>query len=265
MKNLTLIGMLWIVLAITFNLSSCDNLIDYSPYDTDVQRTNLNGENISTIEAAPPPADSLLIVVISDTHSIHTKLKDAIRHINQMRGISFVVINGDITNWGLAKEYKDFHRDITQLKIPFITVIGNHDYLSNGGKIFKRMFGEVNFSFHAGNQKVVVFDNVVWEKGNRSPDFNWLEANLPSGNNQPSLLFTHIHIWDPQLGNGYADRMREIIEKSKVQLCVFGHGSNYQFKIENKVSYLVVPKIATQMLTKITVTGDTAIHEIIKF
>ena len=163
MKNFTLIGILWIVSAITLNLSSCGNLIDYSPYDTDVKITNLNAENISKIEAAPQPEVSLLIVVISDTHAIHTKLQTAIRFINQMQGISFVVINGDITNWGLAKEYKDFHQDITQLKIPFITVIGNHDYLSNGGNIFKRMFGQVNFSFHAGNHKVVVFDNVVWE------------------------------------------------------------------------------------------------------
>jgi hypothetical protein len=144
-------------------------------------------------------------------------------------------------------------------------VIGNHDYLSNGGKIFNRIFGEVNFSFHVGNRKVVVFDNVVWEKGNHPPDFDWLEANLPSEGNQPSILFTHIHIWDPQLENGYADRMREIIEKNRVLICVFGHGSNYKFEIENNRSYLVVPKIAAGALTKITLTGDTAIHEIIKF
>lgn len=265
MKNFTLIGMLWIVTAIAINLSSCGNLIDYSPYDTDVKNTNLNAENIAKIEASPPPADTLLIVVISDTHAIHTKLRTAIRFINQMQGISFVVINGDITNWGLAKEYKDFHHDITKLKVPFITVIGNHDYLSNGGQIFKRMFGEVNFSFHAGNQKVIGFDNVVWEKGNHSPDLDWLEANLPSGGDQPSVLFTHIHIWDPQLGNGYADRMREIIEENRVQLCVFGHGSNYRFQIENNIPYLVVPKIAAEALTKITLTKDTVVHEIIKF
>jgi hypothetical protein len=112
---------------------------------------------------------------------------------------------------------------------------------------------------------VVVFDNVVWEKGNHSPDFDWLEANLPSGDNQPSILFTHIHIWDPQLENGYADRMREIIEKNKVPICVFGHGSYYKFEIENNIPYLVVPKIAVEALTKITLTRDTAIHEIIKF
>lgn len=265
MKNLTRIKMLWIVSAITLIGSSCGNLIDYSPYDTDVKNTNLNAENIAKIETSSPPADSLGFVVISDTHANHTQLQTAIRFINQMQGISFVVINGDITNWGLAKEYNDFHQDITQLKVPFITVIGNHDYLSNGGMIFKRMFGEMNFSFHAGNQKVVVFDNIVWEKGNHSPDLDWLQANLPSVGDQPSLLFTHIHIWDPQLENGYADRMREIIEVNRVQLCVFGHGSNHRFEIENHIPYLVVPKIAAGALTKITLTKDTVVHEIIKF
>lgn len=260
-----MVGMLLIVSAITLLLPSCGDLIEYSPYDADVKTTNQNNVNISRILNAPLPADSLIIAVISDTHANHTNLNDAIKFINRLTDISFVVINGDITNWGLAKEYKDFYSDISKLKVPSITVIGNHDYLSNGAIIYNRLFGAPNFSFVFGNQKIVVFDNVVWEKGNHSPDFDWLESKLPHDENQTSILFTHIHPWDPQLENGYAERMLSIIEKNKVLINVFGHGSNPRFEVMNKRQYLVVPKIAVRAMTRLSIASDTAVFKIIKF
>lgn len=263
MKHLSVIGLLLIVSVINVSLSSCDNFIDYSPYDADVKTTDLNAENISNIQQVPLISDSLVIVVISDTHSNHIQLLDAIHYINNLSGISFVVVDGDITNWALVKEYKDYYRNISKLKVPSLTVIGNHDYLSNGATIYKRMFGPTNFSFNYGNYQIVVFDNVVWENGNRSPNLDWLESTMNS-EELPSILFTHIHPWDIQLENGYADRMREIIEKNKVLISIFGHGT-YTWEIRNNRQYLVVPKIMLRSLARISLTKDTAVFKIIKF
>lgn len=264
MKHLSVIGLLLIVSVINVSLSSCDNLIDYSPYDADVKTTDLNAENISKIQQTPLLSDSLVIVVISDTHSNHTQLLDAIQYINNLPGISFVVIDGDITNWALVKEYKDYYHSISKLNVPSLTVIGNHDYLSNGATIYKRMFGPTNFSFNHENYKIVIFDNVVWESGNRSPNLDWLEATMNSEEEKPQILFTHIHPWDIQLENGYADRMRQIIEKNKVLISVFGHGT-YTYEIKNNHQYLVVPKIMLRSLARISLTQDTAVFKIIKF
>lgn len=264
MKKIYSFSRLLIISLIIANLSSCDNLVDYSPYDTDVKSLNKNAENISRIQKTPRLSDSLVIVVISDTHSNHTQLLDAISLINKMPDISFVVVDGDITNWALAKEYKDYSRNLSKLNVPSLTVIGNHDYLSNGAKIYRRMFGDTNFSFNLTDHKIVVFDNIVWERGNRSPDFDWLESALLSENDLPSILFTHIHPWDPQLENGYAVRLREIIENSPVLISVFGHGT-HKYERRNNRQYLVVPKIMLRTLTRISLTPDTAVFKMIKF
>lgn len=248
-----------------FLTSSCDKLTDYSPYDANIDHRDLNAFNIEEIQNMQQPADSVVFVAISDTHTNYSDLRAAVTTINKMEGISFVAVCGDVTDLGLLKEFDDYYHLISRLNIPYVTVIGNHDYLSNGKLIYTKMFGPTNFHFDIGHFRMVVFDNVVWENGNREPDFNWFQETLPVPEGMTSIALYHIHPWDPQLENGYTDKMQAAIESNPVALSIFGHGHNYKAEEIASRNYLMLPDISKRGMARITLTGQTALVKMINF
>ena len=202
-----------LILASCIVFVSCDKMTHYSPYDANTKHSNVNSINISEILSKQQSDDSLVFIAISDTHTEYSDLRAAVTTINEMKDISFVMVCGDVTDWGLFNEFDDYYHLISRLNIPFVTLIGNHDYLSNGKLIFNKMFGPTNFYFDIGNYRMAVFDNVVWENGNQEPDFNWFQQTLNVPEGMTSVACYHIHRFDPQLENGYADKMLGIIEK----------------------------------------------------
>jgi predicted MPP superfamily phosphohydrolase len=160
-------------------LPACSDLIEYSPYDADFSAKSLNlfyTENMNP--SLQHESDTLTFAFLSDSHFYYDKLASAVKSINTKSDISFVAICGDITDSGMAREYEYYLKQVRKLRFPFVTVIGNHDYLSNGNISFKRMFGESNFSFTCGTYKFIVFNSVVWENNNKSPDFDWLKNEV---------------------------------------------------------------------------------------
>ncbi|OFX62156.1 MAG: hypothetical protein A2066_02880 [Bacteroidetes bacterium GWB2_41_8] len=244
---------------------SCDKLTHFSPYDANTEHSNVNAINISEIASMKLPDDSITFIAISDTHTAYSDLRAAVTTINQMEGISFVVVCGDVTNLGLFNEFDDYYHLVNRLNIPFVTLIGNHDYLSNGKSIYTKMFGPTNFHFDIGNYRMVVFDNIVWENGNREPDFNWFQQTLEVPEGMTSIACFHIHPKDSQLENGYADKMREIIEKNPVALSIFGHGHDYWEEEVNNRRYLMVPDVAMRNMARITLVNKAATIEILNF
>lgn len=254
-----------LILVICIAFASCDEMTDFSPYDANTEHSNVNSVNISEILSKQQPGDSLVFIAISDTHTEYSDLRAAVTTINEMEGISFVMVCGDITDWGLFNEFDDYYHLISRLNIPFVTLIGNHDYLSNGKLIFNKMFGPTNYYFDIGHYRMVVFDNVVWENGNQEPDFNWFQQTLNVPEGMTSVACYHIHPLDPQLGNGYADKMRGIIEKYPVSLSIFGHGHDCWEEGINNRRYFMVPDITMRNMAKITLANQAATIEILNF
>lgn len=246
-------------------IGSCNKLTHYSPYDANTEHSNVNAINISKITGMQWFGDSITFIVLSDTHTAYSDLRAAVATINQMEEISFVVVCGDVTNLGLYKEFDDYYHLIRRLNIPFVTLIGNHDYLSNGKLIFNKMFGPTNFYFDIGNYRMAVFDNIVWENGNREPDFDWFRQTLTTPEGMTSLACYHISPWDSQLENGYTDKMKEIIESSPVILNIFGHGHDYREEEINNRRYLMVPDITMRSMVKICLKNKTATYKILKY
>jgi 3',5'-cyclic-AMP phosphodiesterase len=257
-----LYGMIALALLVT---CSCNKLTQYSPYDANTEHSDVNSLNIAEIQSKLQPGDSLVFIAISDTHTDYSDLRAAVTAINEMEGISFVMVCGDVTDWGLFNEYDDYYHLISRLNIPFVTLIGNHDYLSNGKLIFNKMFGPTNYYFDIGNYRMVVFDNVVWENGNQAPDFEWFQQTLNVPEGMTSVACFHIHRFDPQLENGYADKMLGIIEKYPVSLSIFGHGHDYWEEEVNNRRYLMVPDISMRNMAKITLANKTATVQILNF
>ncbi len=210
-------------------LVSCNNLFSYSPFDANLKTQRLNNASIASLQAIPAAEnDTLWFAVISDPHNNYDDLDDAIASINRMKEVRFVVCCGDITNWGTTDEYRWYRDRIAKSVHPVITMIGNHDYLSNGHLVFQRMFGDTDFSFAYAGYNFVFFDNVVWENKNSTPDFEWLQHNLST--TKPNILFAHIPVWSDQMEGILGQCMDSIISDNKQIIgAIYGHDHSYEY------------------------------------
>ncbi|WP_088323007.1 metallophosphoesterase family protein [Polaribacter tangerinus] len=222
----------------------CDNVFDYSVYGAEVRNEDKNStaRNITLIKNLQPTSNSFKFAFITDIHYYYTNFRKVIDDINKNEDILFVIIGGDMTEQAVLKEYEIFYDIIDNLKKPYLTVIGNHDYKSNGAQIYNAMFGSFNYSFYFDNKKFVFFDNIVWES-KKNPDFTWLSKELENSN-AANQVFVFAHI--PPNGDQFTEEMREtytsILENQKVTLSTHGHTHNYYFK-QNTVSYLTGPSV----------------------
>ncbi|MCY1534222.1 Calcineurin-like phosphoesterase [compost metagenome] len=115
--------------------------------------------------------------------------------INARNDIDFVILNGDISDFGQLLEFEGIYSIYSKLRVPFISIIGNHDLVANGPFIYQRMFGDLNFTFNYGNVKFVCFDSNSREYNFNGavPNIPWLKANftLESGLSY-ILAFSHV-------------------------------------------------------------------------
>ena len=165
-----------------------------SPYVSNTPSSKLNSKQLSSIKAQEPGADqSFKIAVISDTHNYYKELEEQIDYINKHRSeYAFVLIGGDLTNLGLLREFETTKKLLQNLNLPYLSAIGNHDLLSNGGDVFEQMFGADNFSFTYNQTKFIIFNNNNWESSGKVPDLNYVESEMLSSTSTYNILIGHV-------------------------------------------------------------------------
>jgi outer membrane protein assembly factor BamB/predicted MPP superfamily phosphohydrolase len=179
---------------------------------------------------------------LSDTHvgSItgEEDLRASVRDINSLTGLSFVVISGDVTEYG-SREQLRLAKDILDgLKIRCHVVPGNHDtkWSESGATDFPRLWKEDRFVFnHGGFCFIGLHEGPIMKMadGHWAPqDVRWLEAtlkNLPD-TNQPIVFVTHYPI-DNGIDNWYV--VLDLLKKYNTQVALCGHihrNSNESFE-----------------------------------
>jgi predicted phosphodiesterase len=242
-------------------LTGCSDLIEYSPFETEISEHNYNQRNINKIDSTI--ADTLRFAFISDSHNYIDDLKDAIKRINADTTIKFILVGGDVTSYGLQKEYEWYFKAIKKAKVPVITVIGNHDYLSNGHKIFKKMFGPTNCYFFTGQYKFILFDDVVWENNNKIPDFGWLLEQL-SDTLHKNILVTHIPPWSDQMVRLEKDFI-QAITVNRPLIILMGHTHAYSEGEFEGTHYTVTGTIEDRTFLKISLINEKSIIQKIDY
>lgn len=243
------------IVLLVISLSSCDDLIQYSPYDADVSEYNLNEKNISKINGTND-ADTLWFIALSDVHHWYDNLKEATNKINTLPNISFVVVCGDITDAGLSKEFEWYNEVMHNLKVPYITIIGNHDYRSNGAIIYNKMFGPSNFTFDVSSYHFVGFDDVVWEHDNTFPDFEWLNSSLCDTTNTLQIVFAHLPPWSSDLNLDLEDLEQIISIKPKQALIIHGHEHGYYYELLH-AEHLVLGSVENGEMYLVGLCGES--------
>ncbi len=172
-------------------------------------------------------------ILLSDTHVGSTTgeedLRATIREINALTNMSFVILSGDVTEYGARAQLQLAKQLLGELKIPCYVVPGNHDtkWSESGATDFPKLFGDERFHFeYGGYQFIAIHQGPLMKMGDGywSPqDVRWLKETLQAMRdpNQPVIFITHYPI-DDGIANWY--EVLDLLKHYNTQVVLHGHG-----------------------------------------
>ena len=171
---------------------------------------------------------------ISDNHLgsfayAEDDLRQAIEDINSMDSIEFVILSGDLTEFGVTSEFALLQRMIDSLQKPYYMVDGNHDvnWSENGTTTFEKYFtgNAPRFCFDThGIRFIGCGSGPMLRMG--APhipreEINWLKKVLDTTDvNQPVIFVNHFPQFE-EIANSY--EVTNILKKYNVQYILCGH------------------------------------------
>ncbi|MDH6533950.1 metallophosphoesterase [Parabacteroides sp. 52] len=259
---------------------SCD-LFDYHPYDGKIDfglGKDENIRNIPLIESACHRKDTIRFVWFGDSGRSLDELELFVKHINQKDSIDFGIHAGDLVEFGTTKEYEWGQEILSKLHFPYVVIIGNHDIIANGDKIYEKMFGPQNFSFIAQDILFLCLNTnaIEYDYSNPIPDFSFIKETLEYGDvnsEYPRFRRTVVAMHAPpqneQFNNNVADIFQEKIKEfPALQFCLHGHTHNYKGPIyffEDEIPYYCCDNMGKRSYLLFTITPDSYTHERIYF
>ncbi|MBB4036708.1 3',5'-cyclic AMP phosphodiesterase CpdA [Dysgonomonas hofstadii] len=254
-------------------LQSCE-MIEYHPYDGRISgETGINQKNIERIETACAEKSTIRFILISDTQRWYDETEDVVKLINKRNDIDFVIHGGDISDFGLTKEFM-WQRDIlNKLTVPYVVLLGNHDCLANGIEIFEKVFGEVNFSFIAGRTKFVCLNTnaLEFDYSYPVPDFKFIEQEMVSRKDDfdKTVMAMHVRPFSDQFNDNVANVFQRYIKEfPKLQFCLHGHNHSLEENdlFEDGIIYYGISNIAKRKYYVFTLKpDDTYDYEVVEF
>lgn len=170
---------------------------------------------------------------VTDTHVGGATGADDLRRtvldLNQQQGIDFVILSGDVTEFGSDEELALAKQILDSLNLPLYVIPGNHDsnWSESGANSFRKVFGAETFFFeHNGVQFIGTTSgpNMRMSPG-QVPRENlvWMDSIFEANPDQdkPLIAINHYPL-DSSLNNWYENIDR--IKTKNVQLALCGHG-----------------------------------------
>lgn len=254
-----------IILSQFLLLSACSDIIEYSPYDTNIKTHDINIINAAKItDEQGALSDTVRFALFSDVHENYDDMSDAISSINRQSGVQFVVCCGDITCSGLTQEFEWDHDAAEKSIYPLITVIGNHDHLLNGNAVFNKLFGPPNMSFISGKYKFVLFNNNLWENYNYSPKYEWLRNQL-SDSDYSNIIISHIPPFADEIDDLHRLVYNQIVDTTNTILSIHGHFHCFSDTVYNGIHTIISGAIDSREYYIVTLNNDKVFIECLSF
>lgn len=178
-------------------------------------------------------AQSVRFAFVTDTHiggaTGADDLRRSVQDINSNSTLEFVLVTGDITEFGSDTELALARQILDSLNKPWYVIGGNHDsnWSESGANSFRKVFGSETFAFvHGGYQFAATSSgpNMRMSPG-QVPRENlvWLDSVLNSMKDpEMPLIYINHYPQDSSLNNWY-DAIDKV-KKRNVQLMLCGHG-----------------------------------------
>jgi Icc protein len=207
------------------------SLFEYHPYEVRLEQNerNLNSKAFQRIQSIPA-SDTISFILIGDTQRFYDETEAFVASANR-QSIDFVVLAGDISDFGLDKEFQWINKILSGLRTPYVATIGNHDLSGEGEAIFQKMYGPLNDAFVYGDIKFILMNTNSREYvfSGHVPDLPWLEQELATDDFREAVVIGHIPPFDadfdPKLEKEYAAMLRN---SGKVNLSLYAHQHTYR-------------------------------------
>ncbi|MCX5649310.1 MAG: metallophosphoesterase [Planctomycetota bacterium] len=148
--------------------------------------------------------------------------------------IAFVIGSGDLVKTEGKENFRQFIQQVhSRLRVPFIPAPGNHD-LEDGGFLWPKIMGPLNYSFRVGPHAFIVFDDNTADSLGESR-MQWLERQLADTQDcDTRIVVMHIPLFDRAndiLGHCIPEdlsrRLLEILHKGRVTYIFASHVHGY--------------------------------------
>lgn len=242
-------------------VSACQKF-EYSPNEVKLKdkEQDLTHKNLDKIAALHLENKSTFrFVVISDTQRFYDELDDVVEALNQRTDVDFLLLTGDLTDFGTIKEYRWINERMQKLGVPFLTVIGNHDCVANGKKIYKAMYGPYDYTMNIGRNRFVFMNTNSLEFSDPVPDLNVFRSALQdTANFDQAFVLSHVPPFDVDFDKTMEEEFARISHDHKVKVSIHGHRHGYDEPkkyYNDQVDYLIVGSVQKRGYEEVTVTG----------
>jgi hypothetical protein len=131
----------------------------------------------------------------------------------------------------MTKEFTLMRDRLLRLSQPVVCIIGNHDCLGTGGKIYSKMFGPTDFAFTAGPVRIVCLNTNSREYGDDAdvPDFRFIASEAAT---EDTTLSTIVAMHAPPGSEQFDANVATLFESEIHKLpgllfCLNGHTHHF--------------------------------------
>ncbi len=218
------------------------------------------------------PGNSFTFALITDTHvgspDNDEDLQRTVQDINTQKDIVFVIVSGDVTEFGSYDELRTAKRLLDNLKVPFFAIPGNHDsnWSESGTNDFLRVFGNETFGFEYNGYKFIGLasgPNMRMGPGQiPRENLTWLFEELKETDTDLPIIYVNHYPMDHGLNNWF--EVMDALHPYNVKLMLCGHGhANRAMNFEGIQAAMCRSNLrkndATGGYTLITVDADSII------
>lgn len=261
-----------LILQMCILLTTCD-FIEFHPYDIRKSEglSDINNSNIARIEAADDDSDTIRFAFMGDTQRFYDETAAFVREINQQEDIDFVIHGGDITDFGMSKEYIWIHEIMKDLKVPYVAVVGNHDMVGHGKEIYKNMYGDFNFSFKFRQTRFICLNTNALEADKKTPipDFDYMQTFInDTVGIERTIVVMHSPPYNVQFRNQSVRHFKEVLEEyNNLIFCLYAHIHHLEEKqfFRNGLHFYGCDDISGRNYLLFTITGDSYSYRVVYF
>lgn len=217
------------------------------------------------------PAGEIKFVQVTDTHYTveneysHKVLEKAVKDINALENISFVIFTGDNINDPKPVDVQEFIKTVNKLNVPYYLVLGNHDVFKSNGLSKQRYFEIVkennifykyktpNYVFKKGEFVFIVVDGakevIPGSTGYFKKDtLAWLDKQLTKYAKNPVIICQHFPLIEPKPSKSHytykSDEYMELLKKhNNVIALLSGHYHLNSEKMQDGIYHINSPSL----------------------
>lgn len=261
----------YLFLLLFISISGCSK-IEYSPSQIFDKNSfqDINADNLKRLGKGSDD-DTVRFIITGDTQRSYDETIRFYKKVNSLSGVDFVIVAGDVTEFGTLKEMQWLARELNKLTIPYVAVIGNHDLTMRGRDIFTRMYGELNYSFTYAGVKFICHDTNSREytfNGN-VPSIPWLKKELQAEDGIHSYVaISHV----PPIDNDFDQKLIKDYDAAFNSTFGFlasfhGHTHNFQeFRLYNSdVPYIITSAMGKREFLLVEIINNELNFEQVSF